>query len=91
MGKVAQADFDEMAGRLRSRAIGLIQQLEHGDGYRALIERELEVRLRQRAEAPDAPPLRTEPLTLSCESCGIENDRDARFCKGCGARMPGAA
>ena len=41
MGKVAQADFDEMSGRLRRRAIGLIQQLDATAGYRDQIEREL--------------------------------------------------
>ena len=41
MGKVAQADFDEMGGRLRLRAMGLIQQLDATSGYREQIEREL--------------------------------------------------
>ena len=41
MGKVAQADFDEMGGRLRRRAMGLMQQLDAGTGYREQIEKEL--------------------------------------------------
>lgn len=41
MGKIAQADFDEMGGRLRRRAIGLMQQLDASTGYREQIEQEL--------------------------------------------------
>ncbi len=47
MGKIAPKDFDEMAGRLRARAIMLMKQLDQGTGagYRELIERELQARL----------------------------------------------
>jgi hypothetical protein len=46
MGKVSDADHDEMAARLRSRAVRLLQQLDSGgSGYRELIERELARRL----------------------------------------------
>jgi uncharacterized membrane protein YgcG len=47
MGKVAPRDFDEMAGRLRARAIMLMKHLDEGGGagYRELIERELQARL----------------------------------------------
>ena len=31
MGKVADADFDEMAGRLRQRAVGLMQRIDLGE------------------------------------------------------------
>ncbi|MEZ5287711.1 MAG: hypothetical protein R2712_23500, partial [Vicinamibacterales bacterium] len=41
MGKVAKADFDEMGGRLRGRAMRLIQQLDASAGYREQIEREI--------------------------------------------------
>lgn len=88
MGKVAQADFDEMSGRLRSRALGLIQQLQDGEGYRALIERELQARLRQTPAAEAAMPADPVPAVPSCPACGIENDVDARFCKGCGTKLP---
>ena len=37
MGKIAQSDFDEMGGRLRARAIGLMRQLDAG-GYGSAIE-----------------------------------------------------
>ncbi len=46
MGKVSEADCEEMIGRLRGRAVRLIRQLDAGSaGYRELIERELTARL----------------------------------------------
>ena len=38
MGKMAKADFDEMSGRLRARALGLMRQLDAGGGYRSRSE-----------------------------------------------------
>src|SRR5258708_8348957 len=44
MGKVSPQDFDEMAGRLRARALGIMKQLDAGtSAYRELIEKELAV------------------------------------------------
>ena len=46
MGKVSEADCEEMIGRLRGRAVRVIRQLDVGSaGYRELIERELNARL----------------------------------------------
>jgi hypothetical protein len=45
MKKVAKADYDEMVGRLRARAIRLMRQLDAGEGYRLAIEKELQSRL----------------------------------------------
>jgi hypothetical protein len=46
MGKIATADFEEMVGRLRTRAIALMRQLDAGNAsYVELIERELQGRL----------------------------------------------
>lgn len=59
MGKVADADFQEMVGRLRSRAMSLLAQLDAAEagGYRELIERELRARLAtSTARAPSAEP-----------------------------------
>ena len=47
MGKVAKADFDEMHARLRARAVGLLQQLDAGGGYKEQIAKEVEDRLRR--------------------------------------------
>jgi hypothetical protein len=46
MGKIGEADYEEMVARLRTRAVRLLQQLDNtGSGYRELIERELAKRL----------------------------------------------
>lgn len=96
MGKVSEKDFQEMASRLRARAINLMKQLDiETPGYRDLIERELEARLQQ--STVESPPSTVEgqrsrverragsPST--CSECGTPNDQDARFCKGCGSAL----
>src|SRR3954454_6936402 len=45
MGRLSEADFADMAGRLRLRAGGLINQLDSGVGYRDQIEKDLAKRL----------------------------------------------
>jgi hypothetical protein len=86
MGKVSKSDFDEMSGRLRTRAIGLIRQLDDGIGYRQAIDREIEARL---SATPSVPPsVKQEHLEAAptC-ACGGSNDLDARFCKHCGNKL----
>jgi len=99
MGKISDADFHEVAIRLRSRAAGLIRQLE-GDasGYRALIERELATRVgpaQARAVPAPAPPSAAIAQAAAppgqCPRCQTANDGDAWFCKSCGARLEGVA
>jgi hypothetical protein len=96
MGKLSEADWRDMSGRLRGRAARLIRQLDAGSGYRAQIERDLAKRLEQF----DAPPkssraddIRVAPTTVHasadrlCVACATPNDADARFCKNCGQRL----
>ncbi len=53
MGKVSEADFQEMTARLRTRAVRLIRQLDSGSAaYRELIEKELAARQASAAKAP---------------------------------------
>jgi hypothetical protein len=95
MGKIADVDFQEMVGRLRARAIGILRQLDmEADGYRGLIERELASRLQQAGvedTVSPAPKSRagqgSVPTALACTACGATNDDDARFCKQCGAKL----
>jgi len=95
MGKVSAKDFDEMAGRLRARAIMLMKQVDAGGaGYRELIERELQVRLNSRraeGRAGSVDPATTQdpavPAVPACRSCGTTNDHDAAFCKRCGKSL----
>ncbi len=85
MGKVSAKDFDEMAGRLRTRAIMLMKQVDAGgSGYRELIERELRTRLSAARAGSVDPGTRAVP---ACASCGTGNDSDAAFCKRCGTAL----
>ena len=89
MGKISDADFHEVAGRLRARAAGLLRQLDaDSSGYRALIERELSTRVGRVPAAP-VPAVDPDPPG-TCPSCGTANDPDARFCKSCGTRIEAA-
>jgi hypothetical protein len=46
MRKIAERDYREMIERYRTRAMRLIGEIEAGDDYRVLIERELAMRLK---------------------------------------------
>jgi hypothetical protein len=95
MGKLSQADFDEMAGRLRARALGLMKQLDQdASGYRSIIERELNARLAaqtlERRETQQAAPAAPAAVHGLC-ACGTTNDPDAVFCKRCGTKLTDGA
>jgi hypothetical protein len=85
MGKMAKADFDEMSGRLRARALGLMRQLDAGGGYKDQIAKEIAARLERDGSMP-APETVVEAPGL-CPACDTQNDRDAKFCKNCGAQL----
>ena len=91
MGKVSPKDFDEMAGRLRTRAVMLMKQLDEGSSaYREMIERELRTRMKNGKAAPADPGMATEsksPALPGTCACGTVNDPDAAFCKRCGAKL----
>jgi hypothetical protein len=94
MGKLSEKDFDEMAARLRARAISVMRQLDAGGGYRELIERELKARVsspsrpgreKRMKSSPDVPQA-AAVATKTC-ACGVTNDLDAAFCKRCGTKL----
>jgi ribosomal protein L40E len=89
MRKISDADYQEMVGRLRSRAAGLLRQLDGGGlGYRELIERDLATRLGSgEGSAPVAPAVPERQAPGVCRACGADNGVDARFCKSCGTRV----
>jgi len=89
MRKVAERDYREMVERYRGRAMRLITEIEAGDDYRALIERELAMRLKlPAAPVPAAAPApAATPAPRACAGCGSGNDEDAQFCKKCGQRL----
>ncbi len=92
MGKVAPADFQDMSGRLRARAITLLQRLDVAlPGYRDEIESELARRLGMTEEELRAARPAGATRSPVCAGCGTVNDVDARFCKGCGAALEAPA
>lgn len=87
MGKVSDADFREIGGGYRARAMRVLRQLdEQGADYKALVEKELKARLgaprEEKPEEPEKPAVAAKPAR--CASCGTTNDGDAVFCKKCG-------
>jgi hypothetical protein len=85
MGKLSQQDFDQMAGRLRTRAAGLISQLDAGASYRAQIEKDLLKRLG--GAAADDRAAAKAPAERACAACNTANDHNAKFCKECGQAL----
>lgn len=71
MNKVSDADVAEIGGRLRVRAMDLIEQLD---------------RAAAAAEVHAAPSARVSQAR-ACAACTVENDPDARYCKNCGAKL----
>jgi hypothetical protein len=96
MRKIAERDYREMVERYRTRAMRLMSEIEAGDDFRVLIERELTMRLKLDAGKPAGPPApgSTEPEAAvaatrspTCAACATLNDDDAQFCKKCGQRL----
>jgi hypothetical protein len=99
MRKIAERDYREMVERYRTRAMRLMSEIEAGDDFRVLIERELAMRLKLEAGKPIPPTATapTEPAAASpasastspstCAACATVNDDDAQFCKKCGAKL----
>jgi hypothetical protein len=71
MGKVSEADYDDILGRLRTRALTLMQDLDRAPSEPAPAT----------DDSPAAPP------AAACAACGTANDADARFCKQCGRKV----
>ena len=71
MGKLSDADWNEMSGRLRARAGRLMRQLDAGAGYRQQIERDLAKRL-----ATDAPKTDARLKPSRSIDAGIEAETD---------------
>jgi hypothetical protein len=75
MGKISDADFQALGGRLRARALSLMEALDAAAASktgRAAERRNL-------GEGGQLPP--------ACPSCGTPADADARFCKNCGTAL----
>jgi hypothetical protein len=85
MRKIAEPDYREMVERYRTRAMRLIGEIEAGDDFRGLIERELAMRLKLDAAKP--APAAPSGAPSTCSSCSTVNDDDAQFCKKCGGKL----
>ena len=89
MGKLAEADFQEMSTRLRMRAAGLIRQLDAGSGYRDQIERDLAARLkgsRYDSGSGSRNEVQTDTGSASLSAERIAGERKAlaeRLCANC--------
>jgi hypothetical protein len=90
MGKLAEADFQEMSSRLRLRATGLIRQLDAGSGYREQIERDVAARLKGSRYDSGSAGARNETQTetgsarLSAERiAGAREVSAERLCASC--------
>jgi len=101
MGRLSDADWAEMSGRLRARAARLMRQLDAGSGFREQIEKDLAKRIQgdarlkpsrhegnatASAERDDSRSA-TPSAERVCTSCQTANDTDAKFCKQCGAAL----
>jgi pyruvate/2-oxoacid:ferredoxin oxidoreductase beta subunit len=84
MGKLSDSDWQEMSGRLRTRAARLIRQLDAGAGYRAQVEQDL---IRRVGAATEDAAVNRSAVARFCGQCGAAGDADAKFCKQCGARL----
>ena len=96
MGKLSDADWQEMSGKLRARAAGLMRQLDAATGYRDQIEKDLAKRLGDASARlkPRVSPSGVErgmereaSAERVCAACSTTNDQDARFCKSCGQKL----
>ena len=96
MGRLSDEDWNEMSTRLRARAGRLMRQLDAGAGYREQIEKDLAKRIgektadrRAKASAEDRSAKASAERTADqiCAACATANDTDAKFCKGCGAKL----
>ena len=85
MGKVSDQDFADMGLRLRTRAAGLLRQLDAGASYSSQIEQELARRL-----ATAAPEQAEARAGRFCTQCGAATAAAAKFCGQCGHKLEAA-
>jgi len=81
MKKVSDADFADMGGRLRARALVIMADLDRAPAI--VVPRPVPPR------APDVAPGRSARAIAAavCAACRTVNEPDARFCKHCGAKL----
>lgn len=89
-GKLSETDFKELNARYRSRAREVLKALDaqltpHREAARALIDGTAPAASAAAQIGETAPA--EAAVANACPSCATVNDRDAVFCKKCGARV----
>ncbi len=87
IGKIADADYEELVQRYRAEAKRLLRAVD--DDLAPMRDRAASYVAEQLGTAPPAkhrkPPKKADAPV--CPSCHAENDIDAAFCKKCGTKM----
>ncbi len=94
MGKISDADFRDIGGQYRARAMRVLRQLdEQGADYRALVEKELKARLGVTRASDDEKPATDE--VKAPEKKNVEKKADDKTalprCESCGTTNDGDA
>lgn len=93
IGKLEADDFEPIAATYRAELKTTMKRIDESIApHRAkaedlLREHLLAEGLLARDEVPASTPAPAEPSRLECAKCGISNEKDAKFCKGCGATL----
>ena len=78
MGKLSEQDFQEMSSRLRLRAVSLIKELDQGPaGYRELIEKELQARVRRAGRATPPAAVKEQRVESAAAAAADLQPQDA--------------
>jgi len=80
MGKIGEADYADISGRLRARALVLMQDIERAS------EKASE-KPSEKASGRASGKTSERASEKICQGCRTPNPGDARFCKNCGARL----
>jgi len=102
MGKISDADYDDLLRRYRTEAKRLLRAVDQDLApLRARAAAYVAEQLHQPAapakasELPakvsEAPAKKRTAQAHPCPSCDADNDTDALFCKKCGSKLAGAA
>jgi hypothetical protein len=98
MGKIAEADYDELLRRYRTEAKRLLRAVDEDLApararAAAFVAEHLGQDSKSLAPAAKGPDLRAAPAPAkgpdlrACPNCQVENDGDALFCKKCGSKL----
>ena len=93
MGKIGESDYAEISGRLRARALALMQDIDNRGLTRSRSGSDpAEVTRPTDNRGPSRLRSGTDPAgpvagAVTCGACGTANPHDAKFCKNCGTRL----